>query len=416
MISQKLLGVAGFLVLTTSLIAPHAFAQRKPQLSRSTGQSNGHIEWQKPTQQLIQAGGLYGRVARVNKKTVACIYERAGGVHLKISADNGKTWGTEIGVAEYEYGNAANPELLILPNGDWLCSFNQRPRNEPGKDAQPFAIATCRSVDRGKTWSAPQIIYRAGISGGVGCWEPRAIALPNGEVQLFFANEAPFPNSGEQEISRMVSRDNGKTWGEAKRASFRAGKRDGMPVPQMLRDGSALDLVMAIEDDGINGAFKPVIIMLDRDVNYWVDGDGKQHSNVAKNTLQDAKVVPTQVGRRGEPRKRWQALEGNPPLTAETYAGAPYLCQMPGKEDTTILSAQLSPDGNDRKARMAVWIGDGWARNFTDMSLPFGEENKASGLWNSVWAKDATTVNALSSTSIDGVFGLWSIDGIVKAE
>ena len=224
------------------------------------------------------------------------------------------------------------------------------------------------------------MIYRAGITGGVGCWEPRAIILKNGEVQMFFANEAPFPNSNEQEISRMTSRDGGKTWGQAKRVSFRKGKRDGMPVPVVLPNGN---IVMAIEDDGINGAFKPVIIELFADTTKFVDSDSEQ---------------------------RWSALQT--PLDAKAYAGAPYLCQMP--DGTTILSAQLSPNGNDREARMAVWAGNKSARNFTNMSLPFSEENQASGLWNSVWVKDANMVNALSSTSIDGVFGLWSIDGIVK--
>lgn len=409
MISQKLLGLTGFLVLTTSLVAPipQTFAQRAPGLARSAGQSTGHIEWQKTTQQLIQQGGLYGRVARVDEKNVACIYERAGGVHLKISVDNGKTWGKEIGVAQYEHGNAANPELLILPGGDWLCSFNQRPRNEPGQEAQPFAIATCRSTDKGKTWSAPNVIYRAGTTGDVGCWEPRVIALPNGDVQLFFANEAPFPNSHEQEISRMVSHDNGKTWGEAKRASFRKGKRDGMPVPVVFYSGYTHNLVMSIEDDGINGAFKPVIILLDDDVDCWVDGDGKRHSSAVSDSDNFRHAQPKSTG-------RWSALAE--PLPAAAYAGAPYLCQMPNDMGTTILSAQYSPDGNDRKARMAVWVGDSSAHNFTRMSLPFGEENQSSGLWNSVWPKNANTVNALSSTTIDGVFGLWSIDGMVKDE
>ncbi len=361
-------------MLTASLVVP-----ADAQIATKTESKSSPIEWQQSTRQLIQAGGLYGRVARVDKKTVACIYERAGGVHLKISADNGKTWSQEIGVAQYEYGNAANPELVILSNGDWLCSFNQRPRNKEGEPAQSFAIAICRSVDKGQTWSAPQVIYRAGTTGSEGCWEPRAIVAKNGDVQMFFANEAPFPDSHEQEISRMISRDGGKTWGKAQRVSFRQHARDGMPVPIILKNGN---LVMAIEDNGLSGSFKPVIIDLSDSGDRFVAG---------------------------ESARRWSALRT--PLPAQAYAGAPYLCQMPN--GLTVLSSQFSLDGNDRMARMAVWVGDHAARNFANLSLPFGEENQASSLWNSVWVKDVNTVNALSSTSVEGVFGLWSIDGIV---
>ena len=54
--------------------------------------------------------------------------------------------------------------------------------------------------------------------------------LPNGEVQVYFANEGPYTHSNEQEISMMTSVDNGKTWGGYKTVCFRAGSRDGMPV------------------------------------------------------------------------------------------------------------------------------------------------------------------------------------------
>ena len=114
MIPKKILGLTSFLILTTTFIAPvqNTKAQTAPALTGAM--QDARIEWQSSTRQLIQAGGLYGRVARVDEKSVACIYERAGGVHLKISDDNGKSWGEEIGVAQYEHGNAANPELLIF--------------------------------------------------------------------------------------------------------------------------------------------------------------------------------------------------------------------------------------------------------------------------------------------------------------
>ncbi len=339
------------------------------------------IDWQPSTLRLIQPGGGYGRVARVDEKQVVVIYERSAGIWAKISNNNGDSWGPEIPVAQYQYGTPANPELLILPNGDWLCSFNPRPNNKGAAVPQPLAIATCRSTDKGVTWSAPEIIYRAGTTGGEGCWEPRAILGPNNEVQMYFANEAPYKTSAEQEITRMISRDNGRTWGAPHRVSFRAGKRDGMPVPVLLRNGK---VAMAIEDNGLSGDFKPVIIDVPDNEKEFVGADSP---------------------------RRWSAL--TKPLQASTYAGAPYLCQMP--DGTTILTAQVNVADDDRRERMVVWVGDENAHNFTQMSWPFGDipDKSSAAYWNSLWVKDARTVTAVTGTKIHGISGLWSIDGVV---
>jgi hypothetical protein len=384
--SRTILCLSSFLMLSgTSTRPAYAQAAATNQVAPTTAAApvkNTRIEWQESTLRLIQPGGGYGRIARVDEKQVVVIYERAGGIWVKISNDNGNNWGTEILVARYPQGTPSNPELLILPNGDWLCSFNPRPNNKGVAVPQPFAIAVCRSSDKGVTWSAPETIYRAGTTFGDGCWEPRAILGANNEVQIYFANEAPYKTSGEQEITRMISRDNGRTWGEPHRVSFRAGKRDGMPVPVRLRNGN---IVMAIEDDGLNGAFKPVIIdVFDNEEKEFVGGDSP---------------------------RRWSAL--TKPLQASTYAGAPYLCQMP--DGTTVLSAQVNVADDDRRERMVVWVGDENARNFTQMSWPFGDkqDKSSAAYWNSLWVKDAQTVSVVSGTKIHGLYGLWCIDGTI---
>ena len=331
------------------------------------------VQWQSETLQLIQRGGNYARVARIDAENVACIYEH-NGIRLRRSHDNGKTWDDEIQVAQLEGYNAANPELLILPNGDWLCSFNGRPRRDSGL---PFTIALCRSSDSGATWSAPQEIYRASTTFENGCWEPRAINAPDGKIELYFANEFPYLDSAEQEITRLVSADWGQTWSAPQTVSFRANSRDGMPVPIILQNGQT---VMAIEDNGLSGNFKPVIVAPQTDQS--VDGAS---------------------------RHRWSALQT--PLDVAAYAGAPYLCQM--SDGTTVLSSQLARDGEMKHAQMAVWTGDENAREFADLSFPFAALGAPAQLWNSLWVKDAQTVSAVSSAQINGVFGVWCIDGKV---
>ena len=348
-----------------SAICLALFAQAAP--ARATP-----IRWQNESLQLVSRGGNYARVARVDSSHVVCVYERMSGVRLKRSADNGKTWSEETAVVTVENYSAANPELLIMPDGDWLCSFNGRPRQSSGL---PFTIATCRSADAGLTWSAPTTVYRAGTREGTGCWEPRAICAPDGSIQLYFANEAPYSTSHEQQITRVSSTDNGRTWNVPQTVSERRGARDGMPVPLVLRNGK---VVMAIEDNGLNGNFKPVIIAPQNDKS--VDGASQY---------------------------RWNALRI--PLEKTVYAGAPYLCQMP--DGTTVLSAQLSQSGELDNARMAVWTGDENARDFADLSFPFASFGAPRELWNALWVKDADTVSALSSTTIHGVFGVWNIDG-----
>lgn len=82
---------------------------------------------------------------------------------------------------------------------------------------------------------------------------------------------------------------------------------------------------------------------------------------------------------------------------------------MPG--GATILSSQLSANGAIENAQMAVWTGDANARNFADLSFPFAAYGTTNGLWNALWVKDAHRVGALSSTKINGVFGVWNIEG-----
>ncbi|MCX7011802.1 MAG: sialidase family protein, partial [Candidatus Sumerlaeota bacterium] len=261
-----------------------------------------------------------------------------------------------------------------------LLSYNERPSD----GVHPFAIKTCVSRDNGRAWSAPALVYEAGTDARTGCWEPAAIQLPSGEIQLFFANEFPYKKSNEQEISMTRSFDNGATWSAPIAVSFRPGHRDGMPSPLALRDGKGI--VVAIEDNGlVRGPFKPTIVY---------------------SSLEDNWNLPTADG---DSPRRWGALD--PPLPPAWHAAAPCVRQMPSGE--TVLSFQIDRDASGAKHElyMAVCVGDCEAKHFGGMTYPFPLPPEQTGRWNSLFVKDDKTITAVSGTRINGQGGIWAIDG-----
>ena len=334
------------------------------------------IRWAPNTLRLVQRGGNYARMIRLRTGEILCTYELGPNVGVKRSNDGGVTWHGAAQTSRYRHGNAANPELIELENGWVLSMYNERPTNK----SQPFAIALCGSRNGGRTWSTPKRIYEADTKFENGCWEPTALQLPSGEVQLFFANENPYRTSGEQEITLLRSKDNGQHWSAPQRISFRSGHRDGMPVPLFLARHNSI--VVAIEDNGLSGNFKPVIVSTSLEDN-WKSGFVAGNSG-----------------------KRWSALET--PLPPHVYAGAPYIRQFPSGE--TVLSVQTSR-GPKQKWQMAVFLGDDRARKFVAQPKPFTLPASVECLWNSLFIKDRTTVTAIAATTVNGIHGVWTIDG-----
>jgi hypothetical protein len=342
--------------------------------------SGARIEWDPESLTLLGSHAGYGRVIRLESGKLLACFGKGGRVHVSSSSGDGRTWSAPRLVASFEHGIAANPELLELADGRILCMYNERPTSGD----HPFAIMVTRSADGGRTWSAPERVYAAGSTRKDGCWEPAAVQLPCGEVQLFFANEGPYRRSSEQEITMLRSRDGGSTWEAPVTASFRPRSRDGMPVPLVLRGGRGI--AVAIEDNGIRGRMKPVIV----------------HS-----PLERSWRAP--VG--GASQRRWSALAE--PLPADVYAGAPYLRQMPSGE--TVLSAQVKSPGRT-EPHMVVWVGDGNARGFANPSIPFDVPPDVPCLWNSLFVKDEDTITAVAGTTMRGRRGLWMMDGRLVRE
>jgi len=191
----------------------------------------------------------------------------------------------------------------------------------------------------------------------------------------------------------LRSADGGNTWSKPVKVSFRAGRRDGMPVPLVLNNGKGI--VVAIEDSGSRGAFKPATIFTSLRENWKQPFAGAD-----------------------SPRRRRALVK---PLPPAVYAGAPYICQL--ESGVTILSVQSTegrevPKGQKKhlSSRMVVYVGNEMAGGFTNRSEPFRIDKGACGVWNSLLARGPKTVTAISSTKIGGVRGIWAIDGTLTGE
>lgn len=339
------------------------------------------IKWDYSTCKHI-TDGVYARIKPVGDK-FALVYSAGPAAYIRWSSDKCSTWSEPQRVAQADGYNYTNCEILELSGGSLLYMWNARPKQDSGL---PYKIMIATSDDYGTTWHE-QTIYTASTDAREGCWEPVAIELPSGEVQLYFANEFPYKSSDEQEITLLRSFDKGKTWSKPEAISMRKGSRDGMPVPIYLPHRK--EIAVAIEDNGIRGLFKPVIVRSD---NNWADGTVS-----GNDTRREEALVP-----------EWQ-------LHDTIYAGAPYLIQL-GKSHT-ILSIQSTEGrkGRDHQyANMQVYVGDKDARNFRNRTTPMPQLSaNGSALWNSICAIDSRHVIAVMSVSgaPDGKNGIWSVVG-----
>ncbi|RZM13895.1 MAG: hypothetical protein EOO88_44420, partial [Pedobacter sp.] len=270
---------------------------------------------------------------------------------------------------------------IQLKSGRLIVFYNPRPiQQSPEKK---FGISCKISDDNGKSWSAEKVLYKADWQFDNGCWEPSAVQMPNGEIQLFFANESDYRKSNDQNISMLRSVNNGDSWTKEREiASFSKGSRDGMPVPILLKNQE--EIVFAIEDN-IDGNFKPDIIRNSLS-NNW-----------------------SEIVNQGSLNRSYALVEK---LEREIYAGAPYLRQLRSGE--TILSYQGTEGRiNDMKhADMKVVIGDANARSFVAKSIPFVIPADKSCLWNSLAVLDDDTIIAVTSTNaFSDRSEIWMIKG-----
>lgn len=334
----------------------------------------------------------YARLIELYDNSILTVYESNGNVVLKKSEDYGNSWSAAVTVVASRNGiNMATPDLIQLKDHSILISYNPRPTDN-ADPSEKFAIRTIKSYGGGSRWHDDQLVYEASNNFGDGAWEPSAVQLPNGEIQLFFSNENIYRESNEQNISLLRSQDNGITWTSTPEiASFTSGSRDGMPSPLLLNKSN--EIVFAIEDNSENNQFKPYIIRNSVDENWKETVTGNS------------------------PNRSYSLSEE---LDPAVYAGAPYLAQLSSGE--TLLSYQGTegrPGNNLGNADMKVVIGDERAYNFDRKTVPFIIEEDKSALWNSIAVLEDDSVIALTTTnafSNSNASEVWMIKGYVISE
>ena len=368
------------------LLQKLCFAQKASLPKKSVDPKLIHIIWDTNSLRHVANGG-YARMVELKNGRMTTVYAAANGnTEIVYSDDRGVHWSEPIIVAA-KSGNIRMdaPDIIKLKDGSLMVCYNPRPASRNTDSTKHFAVRITKSYDNGLTWKDDQLLYEASSSFKDGCWEPAALQLPSGEIQLFFSDEGPYTNSDEQNISLFRSFDKGKTW-TTKPAivSFRKGSRDGMPVPVYLP--AAKEIIFSIEDNGFTN-FKPYIIRA-AIVNNW-----------------------SQTVSAGSPYRKY-ALKDS--LKENVYAGAPYLRILPN--GNTLLSYQSTQFRNGKQdvhnAEMVVAVGDAKGMNFTNPTLPFKIPLNSTALWNSISVLKDNTIVALTSTNGYGSKGgVWIVKG-----
>ncbi len=360
---------SGFPVDNTSLPIAHKITWNHPSTAKKISQE-GYF-------------GDYGRIKRVgNSDTLILVYQ--GGpdngdwlnVCLRMSYDNGNTWNPQkilMNIQDYntDYWRFCTPEVLVLQNGWVMIAFEANAKPDENKSSIQILI----SRDTCQTFDGP-IIYPTGRT-----WEPAMVQLPNGEIEMFYSSEEKWWPGDPiyQEIHQTVSTDNGYSWSEPRIVAYYPEKRDGMPVPLLLQGNKGI--VFAIES--VNSALSPYIIKRDL-------------SGPWNLTTSNFNTSPF----------RWVVSNFS------GHGGAPYLLQLPTGE--VLLSAHIYRGGDwHQNNYMQVMVGDNNAKNFAQLSTPWGLlPVNESAVNNSLFLKDNETVVVVSCRMFtDGSGGIYWLEG-----
>lgn len=216
------------------------------------------ITWDRTTDRVVShtdKAAAYPRGRRLSNGDILLGYHHGGGdagefgtyVTLRRSRDGGKTWPETRdveGPEEPRFWGFSNVDFLEIggSGGKMLLVTAARGKADP-EDKDVF-LSECEnselrlrfSADFGATWGEPTSVAR----GRGRVWEPSLVQLPSGELEIYYACEAPDLRRGgrqDQRIEIVRSLDRGRTWTKPAEVSQHPGARNGMPAAIVLRSG-----------------------------------------------------------------------------------------------------------------------------------------------------------------------------------
>ena len=213
------------------------------------------IAWDRASDRVVShtdVAAAYPRARRLSNGDILLGYHHGGGageygtwVTLRRSRDGGKTWVETRdveGPEEPEFWGFSNVDFIELgAAGEMLFVTAARGKAEPDKDVflsecERSGLRLRFSHDYGVTWGSPIAVAR----GRGRVWEPSLVRLPSGELQIYYACEAPdlrVKGRQNQRIEVVRSPDRGVTWTTPSEVSQHPGMRNGMPSAIVLANG-----------------------------------------------------------------------------------------------------------------------------------------------------------------------------------
>ena len=168
-----------------------------------------------------------------------------GGIEIvNINTENGKIGFVGKITTEDENIVLCEPHLIELPDGKLICHIRGEDKDE--KDTI-FTVLQSVSYDKGKTWSAPEMLLDE--TGGA---PPHLIRLSSGILLSTYGRRKP-----PYGIMAMVSTDGGNSWEKDIRIYENyAGDDIGYPSTIELDDGTLITIFYAADSEE-----KPCVIM-----------------------------------------------------------------------------------------------------------------------------------------------------------
>ena len=234
----------------------------------------------------------YPRIKKLSDGTYILFYQSSRiGVHCYCAlSKDGINWtkGGRVFEAKKIINSGGEPDTraystadaVVLDNGDILAFASYRAVKGYKRFPQDDGLSMRRSTDGGRTWGEVTDIYTS-IT-----WEPYAMQLPSGEVQVYFTDSDHDWLPASSGVTMLRSLDRGRSWtthcqvirqyrATAKRADGKPGTRkvwtDQMPSAVLLGDGRTI--LAAVESQDSTNHFKITLVSDDTNWTETLTGD-----------------------------------------------------------------------------------------------------------------------------------------------